>query len=202
VNPQLQRLQLWATCGNCGPPATLERSFELLQFNFVERPSLAHAVISGSSKGNQGVSVSQGTVIAARRTDGLFGWFERNKEVGPLFVRLWVGFHLIYGVQDNIFSWARMMEFREFLAQFGFPFPIVSAHVSVYAQFICGVLYILGLFTRQAAVVMIINFIVALGMVHVGDPYPRAALAFAMLAGSLFLLFHGPGRVSVDERRK
>ena len=92
-----------------------------------------------------------------------------------------------------------MLEFRGFLAQFKFPVPLASAIVSVYAQCVCAVLYLLGLFTRPAAVVMIFNFTFALLMVHLGDPYPPAALAFAMFSGSLFLLLYGPGEPSVDD---
>jgi uncharacterized membrane protein YphA (DoxX/SURF4 family) len=48
---------------------------------------------------------------------------------------------------------------------------------------------------------MVINFIVALVMVHWGQPYPRNALAFLMLFGSVFLLLHGPGQLALDNRR-
>ena len=34
-----------------------------------------------------------------------------------LFIRLLVGFHLIYGTQDNVFSYERMLEFRNFLEE-------------------------------------------------------------------------------------
>ena len=124
----------------------------------------------------------------------------RNAEIGPLFVRLIIGWHLVYGTHDNVFEYARMVEFRDFLARTGFPVPMFSAFLSAYAQFICGFLYILGLFTRPAAAVMIINFIAALVMVHRSQPYPRAALALIMLFCSLFLLFHGPGRLALDNR--
>lgn len=144
--------------------------------------------------------MAQAATAATRKDWKVFNWFERHREVGAIFIRLWVGWHLVYGTQDNVRNWERMLEFRDFLTQFGFPFPLVSAHVSVYAQFICGLLYILGLFTRQAAVIMIGNFIIALTMVHLGDPYPRAALAFAMLSASLFLLFNGPGAFALDNR--
>ena len=124
----------------------------------------------------------------------------RNAELGPVFVRLIIGWHLIYGTQDNISEYARMLEFREFLLKFGFPYPMFSAYLSAYAQFICGILYVLGLFTRPAALVMVVNFLVALAMVHRNQPYPPAALALIMLFSSLFLMFHGPGRIAVDNR--
>lgn len=131
-----------------------------------------------------------------------FAWLDPHREIGPLFIRLAIGWHLVYGTQDNVFSAARMAEFRDFLAQQGFAYPDLMAPLSAYAQFVCGLLYLVGLFTRPAAAVMVFNFIVALWMVHRGRPYPENALAILMLCGSLFLLFHGPGRVSLDRQRQ
>ncbi|HEX8337541.1 MAG TPA: hypothetical protein VF621_12475, partial [Pyrinomonadaceae bacterium] len=65
-----------------------------------------------------------------------FGFFERHREYGAFFVRLVVGFILVYGTQDNVFSGERMMEFRDFLAARGVPFPLFAAHLSAYAQFV------------------------------------------------------------------
>ena len=130
----------------------------------------------------------------------MFDWFEKRREQGMFFVRLIVGFHLIYGTQDNIFSWARMLEFRDFLATNGVPFPLFAANLSAWAQFICGILYILGLFTRPAAAVMIINFICALLIAHRTGGYPPAALAWIMLFTSIALLVHGPGKPALDKR--
>ena len=129
-------------------------------------------------------------------------WLEPYKEFGPLFIRFIIGWHLVYGTQDNVFSYARMVEFRDFLAKYRFPFPMFSAFLSAYAQFICGILFILGLWTRQAAAVMIVNFLVALYMVHRGQSYPQQALALIMLFGSAFLLVHGPGRLAAGGSRR
>ncbi|MEK6283669.1 MAG: hypothetical protein AABN95_25220 [Acidobacteriota bacterium] len=41
---------------------------------------------------------------------------EKYKEYGVIFIRLIVGFHLVYGTQDNVFSYARMEEFASFLS--------------------------------------------------------------------------------------
>ena len=40
------------------------------------------------------------------------------KKFADFPIRLAVGFHLIYGTQDNVFSWERMLEFRDFLEAF------------------------------------------------------------------------------------
>ncbi len=123
---------------------------------------------------------------------------EKYKEYGVIFIRLVVGFHLIYGTQDNVFSYARMEEFAAFLTARGVPFPLFAAFLSVYAQFICGMLFIVGLATRYAAVVMIINFMAAIIIAHIGDVYPNTFPALMMLATACFFLVHGPGKLSVD----
>ena len=131
-----------------------------------------------------------------------YEWLERRREYGLFFIRLIIGFHLVYGTADNLFSWARMLEFRDFLAARGTPWPLVAAHVSVYAQLLCGILFILGAFVRPAALVMIINFICALLIAHRAGGYPPAALALIMLFSSVGFLIHGAGKPSWDERRR
>lgn len=123
---------------------------------------------------------------------------ERYKEYGVIFIRLAVGFHLVYGTQDNVFSYARMEEFAAFLSARGVPFPLFSAFLSAYAQFVCGSLFILGLATRYAAAVMVINFVAAILIAHLGDAYPNTFPALMMLAAACFLLLHGAGKLSVD----
>ena len=125
-------------------------------------------------------------------------FLEKYKEYGVIFIRLIIGFHLIYGTQDNVFSYARMEEFAGFLAARGVPFPLFSAFLSVYAQFICGILFVVGFATRYAALVMVINFIAALIIAHIGDAYPNMFPALMMLAAACFFLLHGAGKLSVD----
>jgi putative oxidoreductase len=127
-----------------------------------------------------------------------FAWFDRRREYAALFIRLAVGTRLISGSQDNVFSYARMQEFEAFLAGNGTPFPLLSAFVSVYAQFVCGALFIVGLWTRPAAVVMGINFLAALAIAHRKTPFETTWPALMMLAAALFFLFHGAGRPSID----
>jgi len=128
-----------------------------------------------------------------------FRFFERRREYGALFVRLVVGFVLVYGTQDNVFVHERMLEFRDFLAARRVPYPLFAAHLSAYAQFVCGLLFVLGLFVRPAALTMVFNFAAALLIAHLDAPLEAARLALCMLFSSLFLLFNGAGAVSVDE---
>jgi|GEM_PF-2642124 len=91
------------------------------------------------------------------------GSLARFTAYAPLPIRLLLGGHLVYGVQDNVLSYVRMLEFRDFLLQNGFPVPLLSAHLSVYAQLLAGLCCLAGAFTRAAAGLMIVNFLVALG---------------------------------------
>lgn len=123
-------------------------------------------------------------------------------DLGLLILRLVAGGHLIFMSQDNVFSWARMLHFRDFLLQFGFPLPLLCAVVSVWAQFLGGIALILGLFTRFTAAMIAFNFVVAILAVEVRNPYPAAYPALSLLAVALCLLFSGPGRYSVDVARR
>jgi putative oxidoreductase len=134
-----------------------------------------------------------------------FGFFERHREYGVIFLRLLIGVFIIHGVIDNIVSWARMVEFQHFLTARGVPLPLVAAHVSVYAQFLCGLSILLGAFVRPFAILFIINFVAAIVIAHLGDPFQRMFPALMMVAAGLFFLFNGAGPLSVDrwlERRQ
>jgi putative oxidoreductase len=123
--------------------------------------------------------------------DRYHGW-------GVLALRLAVGARLVQGTADNVFSSARMEEFAHFLAAHGTPWPMFSAFLSAYAQFVCGCLFILGLFTRPAGLMMTINFMAALIIAHRATPFLQTWPALMMLAAGLYFLFCGPGRLSLD----
>ncbi len=126
--------------------------------------------------------------------------FRNYKDYAPLFIRVLAGVRLIYGTQDNILSWQQMLEFRDFLSGFGFPLPLASAVLSVYAQFICGLMFILGFKVHWAAAVMIVNFTVALLTIHIADTFIGSFQALTMLFCSFFLLLNGPGKASVGSK--
>lgn len=128
-----------------------------------------------------------------------FTFFRRHRDYAAIFIRLIVGTFLIWGVQDNILSFAQMREFEHFLAAKGVPFPLFAAHLSVYTQFVCGVSILLGAFVRLTSIPLIINFIAALVIAHRGDTFASKFPALMMLAAGFFFLFHGAGRPSVDE---
>ena len=119
-------------------------------------------------------------------------------DLGLLLLRFVTGAFLIYQSHDNIFSAERMDEFVLFLTQFNFIMPKVVAPLCVWAQFICGIAFVLGLLTRWAGLVTTFVFIVAVWMVHWPQDFqgwwPALILVFL---GILFATL-GAGRYSID----
>ena len=117
--------------------------------------------------------------------------------VGPVF--------LSEGVQKFLFSDA--LGAGRF-AKIGIPFPTVSAPLVGVVEIVAGTLLTLGLLSRLAAVLLLVDISVAIvttkvPMLGVKGPWATAHEArtdWAMLLGLLFLLAAGAGRRSVDAR--
>jgi putative oxidoreductase len=121
---------------------------------------------------------------------------------GLLLFRLLIAARLIWGVQDNILSWDHMLEFEKFLAERGTPLPLFGAVLSVYVQFICGILILLGAFIRWASIPLILNFIAALIIAHRGDSFVGMFPALTMLAAGVLFLCEGPGKFALRTAAK
>ena len=74
----------------------------------------------------------------------------------------------------------------------------VSLSLVIFAEFFCSMFLILGLFTRLAAIPIIIVMIVALFKVHNGQLFAEGEKAAIYLAAAFAILLCGPGKVSVD----
>jgi len=68
----------------------------------------------------------------------------------------------------------------------------------VFAEFFCGLFVVIGLFTRLAALPLIICMAVALFQVHHGEVFGDGSSAALYLGAFLVLLMIGPGKASVD----
>lgn len=126
-------------------------------------------------------------------------FFKKYEEHGVIFIRLIIGVFIIWGVQDNVLSYAHMEEFAAFLSARGVPLPLFSAFLSAYAQLVCGISILLGAFVRLTAIPFIINFIAAIIIAHRGDTFRGMFPALLMIFVGLFFLFHGAGRLSIDD---
>ena len=97
--------------------------------------------------------------------------------------------------------------FGQGLAQLGVPLPELMAYVVTFVELIGGILLIVGLFSRVAALLLTIDLVVAILLVkvNIGLLSPPdgsgvgAELDLALIAGFLVVLLAGPGRLSVDQ---
>ncbi|MDA8563802.1 DoxX family protein [Mariniblastus sp.] len=63
----------------------------------------------------------------------------------------------------------------------------------------CSILLIIGLFTRFASLPLAFTMVVALFVVHGGDPWEKKELAAVYLAAYVAIFFLGAGRFSLDQ---
>ncbi len=75
----------------------------------------------------------------------------------------------------------------------------ITLIVAVFAEFLCSIFIILGMFTRLAAIPLIITMLTASIIIHKADPL--AVRELPMLFGAIFitLAFLGAGKYSVDQ---
>ena len=95
---------------------------------------------------------------------------------------------------------------RQALANLGVPLPVFMGYVVTLAELIGGILLIVGLLSRLAALILAIEmvFTTLLVKINVGFIAPPgsgagAELDLILLAAFLTILLVGPGRLSLDE---
>ena len=68
----------------------------------------------------------------------------------------------------------------------------------IFAEFFCALFVAIGLFTRLAAIPIIINMAYIVFVLKGGDAFNEGHLASLFLTLFITLLFVGPGKISVD----
>ncbi|MBK6380818.1 MAG: DoxX family protein [Chitinophagaceae bacterium] len=112
-----------------------------------------------------------------------------------LILRLGVGILMMMHGYDKLIHFGELQhKFMNFLG-IG---STMSLALVVFAEFFCSLFLILGLFTRLAAIPLIIATCVMVFKAHNGDVFGDGETAALYLTAYLVLLFVGPGRVSVD----
>ncbi|MBS1659811.1 MAG: DoxX family protein [Bacteroidetes bacterium] len=73
-----------------------------------------------------------------------------------------------------------------------------SLVIVIFSEVFCALLFVLGLFTRFAALVLVIEMAVAAALVHKGQSLSAHEPALMYLTAFFAVLLVGPGRFSVD----
>jgi putative oxidoreductase len=95
----------------------------------------------------------------------------------------------------------KLQNFAKKSATFADPFGIghtASLSLTLFAEFFCAAFIILGLFTRLAAIPLVIAMSVALFFAHKGEFFGQGESAGLYLICFLTILFAGPGKASMD----
>lgn len=74
----------------------------------------------------------------------------------------------------------------------------VSLSLIIFAELICGILLIMGLFTRLACIPIIIGMGVVVFIAANGHIFAEGERGMMYLAATITILFCGPGRISID----
>ena len=74
----------------------------------------------------------------------------------------------------------------------------ITTGLVIFAELFCGILVILGLFTRLACIPIIIMFIVIIFKIGHADFFGKEELPTAYIIPFIALLFTGAGKVSID----
>ncbi|HEY4967527.1 MAG TPA: DoxX family protein [Puia sp.] len=95
----------------------------------------------------------------------------------------------------------KISKFSEMAPNFYDPFRIghrLSLILVILAELFCSMFIILGLFTRIAALIIVINLFVAVFVFQHGMPLKNVELGAIFLTSVFTIMIVGPGRVSVD----
>lgn len=119
-------------------------------------------------------------------------------DLGLLFLRLASGGMMAYG-----HGWGKLQ--RMLGGDMGFADPIgigeeVSLVLAVFAEFACGILVVLGLFTRAALIPLSITMLVAVFIIHADDPFGKQEFGLLYLIPYITLFLTGPGKFSLDKQ--
>ena len=120
------------------------------------------------------------------------------QDLGLLLLRLAAG-----GIMAYSHGWGKLQNVLNGDMQFGDPIGIgveMSLILTVFAEFCCGILVALGLFTRAALVPLIITMVVAVFVVHAEDPFMKKEFGLLYLIPYLALFLTGPGKISLDKQ--
>ena len=117
-----------------------------------------------------------------------------------LFVRLSVGVLFFESGRGKLFF--KLEELGKYFAQLGIPFPHLNALISASIEFFGGICLILGLATRLVSVPLAVVMVVAIFTAQIEKVKTLGDFLYLpevlLLVIFVWLVFSGPGKVSVD----
>jgi putative oxidoreductase len=119
-------------------------------------------------------------------------------DLGLLMFRLVSGGIMVYS-----HGWGKLQGVLSGDLSFADPIGIgemPSLILAIFAEFVCGVLVALGLFTRAALIPLIITMVVAVFIIHADDLFSKQEFGLLYLIPYVTLFLTGPGKISLDKQ--
>ena len=116
--------------------------------------------------------------------------------LGLLILRVGTAALLIYA-----HGWGKLVNFGERAGRFADPIGLgseLSLALVVFAEVICAALIAVGLWTRFAAIPIVIFGLIAAFVHHIDDPFAKKELALLYAIPALTLVLTGAGLFSLD----
>lgn len=124
--------------------------------------------------------------------------FKNGKDFALLILRLVFGLVLLYGHGFEKLTTIFSGEEIRFMDPIGIGEGL-SFYLSAFAEGICAILLVAGFFTRFAALVLVLNFLVILRFhLGLGDSIVILEPRFFYFFGFMALFFSGAGKFSLD----
>jgi putative oxidoreductase len=130
----------------------------------------------------------------------LFSWLDRFQSLGALVLRLVLGIIMVRHGYDKIVPSGALYNFTHFVSHMHM--PVWLAYVAAFTEFFGGMLLIIGLLTRIAALLTAVDMAVAIAKIHIhgGIMGPNSfALPLCLFAIALMLVFTGCGWLGLDD---
>ncbi|HEY2040252.1 MAG TPA: DoxX family protein [Edaphobacter sp.] len=137
----------------------------------------------------------------------MFTSLDRLQPWGAFFLRLVLGAAMVYHGYSKVVpatgfhggnTLTAMEHHSRYVASLGLPYWM--GIVSALTEFVGGILILLGLLTRLAAILITVNMLVAVLMVNRHHGYAGSEYSLALLVIALMLSFYGSGVCALDRR--
>jgi putative oxidoreductase len=130
----------------------------------------------------------------------LFTWLNRFQSLGALVMRLVLGAIMVRHGYDKIVPSGALYNFSHMVTRLHL--PVWLGYVAAFTEFFGGMLLILGLLTRFAALMTAFDMATAILKIHIhgGLMGPNSfALPLALFSIALMLVFTGCGWLGLDD---
>lgn len=122
-------------------------------------------------------------------------WSADATDYASLILRLTLGLLMLNH------GYPKLMKLMSGNMQFADPIGIgepASLVLTVFAEFVCSLLILVGLWTRLALMPLIITMVVAVGIIHINDGMDKQEHGLMFLLPYIALFFLGSGKFSID----